>query len=130
MRRFPVITSYSIHYTKLYDLRVLVITKADEAAETNTNYAQGGIIAGKEDRPATRADAELLARDILEAGCRWNDPEAVRFLASEGPDLAVDFLARDAGITFSRGRDGSYDYTGEAAHSERRILHFEDHTGA
>ncbi len=110
-------------------LRVLVITKADEAAETNTNYAQGGIIAGKEDRPATRADAELLARDILEAGCRWNDPEAVRFLASEGPDLAVDFLARDAGITFSRGRDGSYDYTGEAAHSERRILHFEDHTG-
>ncbi len=110
-------------------LRALVITKADAVEETNTNYAQGGIIAGKEGRRGTPEEAALLAADVLEAGCGWNDPEAVRLLASEGPDLAVEFLARRAGIAFSRNSSGKWDYTEEAAHSERRILHFEDHTG-
>lgn len=110
-------------------LRVLVVTKADSIEETNTNYAQGGIIAGKEDRKATAADADLLAKDIFAAGCDYNNPEAVRALAADGPDLAVEFLARRARVPFSRNSRGEWDYTGEAAHSERRILHFEDHTG-
>lgn len=110
-------------------LKVLVITKADTIEETNTNYAQGGIIAGKENRGETPEEAALLARDILEAGCRWNNAEAVRLIAEAGPDLAVDFLARRAGVPFSRNAKGEWDYTGEAAHSERRILHYEDHTG-
>jgi L-aspartate oxidase len=105
-------------------LDVLVITKQDRIEETNTNYAQGGIIAD----PAG-SDSELLERDVLEAGCRINNHEAVRLFAHEASPLVYDFLIDRIGTRFSHKADGSYDYTEEAAHSIRRILHFEDHTG-
>lgn len=105
-------------------LSVLVLSKADSALETNTNYAQGGIIAsGQGDSP------ELLAKDILEAGCHYNYIPAVEVLASQGPKAVYDFLADKAGVPFDRGPDGNFDYTEEAAHSSRRILHYEDHSG-
>ncbi|MBN1520256.1 MAG: L-aspartate oxidase [Spirochaetales bacterium] len=105
-------------------LDVLVLSKADSPAETNTNYAQGGIIArGRDDSP------ELLAKDVLEAGVQLNKQDAVRLLAEEGPDLVYSFLVDKVGVAFSRDSDGGLDYTEEAAHSSRRILHFEDHTG-
>jgi L-aspartate oxidase len=105
-------------------MHVLVITKAEEIWECNTHYAQGGIIAWNgNDNP------ELLARDIYEAGCHYNNKEAVTLLAREGPRLVFDFLIDTVGVPFSRGRDGDYDYTEEAAHSVRRILHAQDHTG-
>ena len=44
-------------------VRVLLLTKADEPAECNTRYAQGGIIYfGKRDSPGA------LVRDVLSAG--------------------------------------------------------------
>ena len=53
-------------------LNVVVITKNDDIGETNTNYAQGGIIAWK------KGDTkEQLANDLLEAGCHYNNIEAV-----------------------------------------------------
>ncbi|MBN2811325.1 MAG: L-aspartate oxidase [Spirochaetales bacterium] len=105
-------------------LRVLVITKEDRIQETNTNYAQGGIIAAKEG-----SDPALLEKDILEAGCRLNNREAVSLFSREAPALVFDFLIDKVGTVFSKNDSGAYDYTEEAAHSERRILHFEDHTG-
>jgi len=105
-------------------LEVAILSKADNVEESNTNYAQGGIIARK---PGD--DAGKLAEDILAAGCRLNSREAVRTLSEEGPSLVFDFLIDKVGVEFSRTSAGDYDYTEEAAHSERRILHFEDHTG-
>lgn len=105
-------------------LDVLVITKADRVEQTNTNYAQGGIIARREGD-----SAELLAADITRAGCSYNSDDAVKLIAAEGPALVFDFLVDKVGVRFSAGADGSLDYTEEAAHSARRILHFEDHTG-
>jgi len=105
-------------------LDVLVITKQDRVEESNTNYAQGGIIAWREgDSP------EALARDVMEAGCRFNSAEAVKRFSEKAPRLVFDFLIDRVGAAFSRNSRGEYDYTEEAAHSERRILHFEDHTG-
>lgn len=105
-------------------LSVLVITKNERAEESNTHYAQGGIIAA-----APGDSADLLARDILEAGCHYNSTQAVEHFARKGPDLALKFLVDTLQVAFSRKEDGSFDFTGEAAHSIRRILHFEDHTG-
>ncbi|HOX91664.1 MAG TPA: L-aspartate oxidase [Spirochaetales bacterium] len=105
-------------------LDVLVISKADRAEETNTNYAQGGIIAWREGD-----SAELLAKDIFKAGCEYNGREAVELLSNEGPAMVFDLLVNKAKVPFSRAADGSLDYTEEAAHSARRILHYEDHTG-
>ena len=105
-------------------METLVLCKTEDPNETNTNYAQGGIIAAKEgDTP------EALARDIVAAGCGYNSAEAVRVFSEEGPQLALSVLAGKAGIEFSRDSSGAYDYTEEAAHAERRILHYADHTG-
>ncbi len=105
-------------------LNVVVLTKADRVEQTNTNYAQGGIIAWREGD-----SAEALASDIARAGCGYNSRDAVRLLAEEGPRLVFDFLIGKARIEFSKDSQGNLDYTEEAAHSARRILHFEDHTG-
>lgn len=105
-------------------LSVLVITKNSKIEESNTNYAQGGIIASApDDRP------ELLAKDILEAGCNINCLETVSRFSCEAPGTVQDFLASRVGVAFSRNKEGELDYTEEAAHSRRRIVHFEDHTG-
>ena len=59
-------------------LRVVVITKAPRAEESNTYYAQGGIVSfAPDDQP------ELLEEDILEAGDGIGDPAAVDILAEE-----------------------------------------------
>lgn len=105
-------------------LSVLVITKNSQIEESNTNYAQGGIIASAPDD-----DPELLEKDILDAGCSINCRETVERFSREAPQTVQDFLAKHVGVAFSRNDKGEFDYTEEAAHSRRRILHFEDHTG-
>ncbi|SDP60039.1 L-aspartate oxidase [Desulforhopalus singaporensis] len=109
---------------KEYGLNVVVITKESRIQETATNYAQGGIIAWKKsDSP------ELLEKDIIHAGCDVNSSEAVRLIVEKGPKLVFDFLIDRLGMDFSRSSGGELDYTEEAAHSTRRIIHYSDHTG-
>ena len=105
-------------------LKVALFTKSSDLTESNTNYAQGGIIAYKQGDTK-----ELLANDIFNAGSFYNNNDAVHLLAEEGPKLVFDFLINRVGMEFSKNNDGSCDYTEEAAHSERRILHYQDHTG-
>jgi choline dehydrogenase-like flavoprotein len=63
-------------------LRTVVITKEVRPEESNTFYAQGGIVSfAPDDKP------ELLKRDILEAGDSVGDPAAVDILVGEGPRL-------------------------------------------
>ncbi|MBF0228262.1 MAG: L-aspartate oxidase [Desulfamplus sp.] len=109
---------------KEHGFNTVAITKEDAANKTATYFAQGGIIAWEEaDTP------ELLKSDILRAGCGYNNLEAVKLLANKGPELVFDFLINKIGIEFTRTLAGELDYTEEAAHSRRRILHYSDHTG-
>src|SRR5690606_32111746 len=59
---------------------VTLITAAPDVVETNTVYAQGGIIL-----EATQRDPQSLIDDILEAGCGINYRPAVEQLAALGP---------------------------------------------
>jgi L-aspartate oxidase len=103
---------------------VVLLTKEDNPLETATYYAQGGIIAkNKQD------NCKLLKKDILIAGSYYNYQEAVELFAKEGPKLVFDFLIDKIGIEFSKTPAKELDYTEEAAHSLRRILHYEDRTG-
>ena len=105
-------------------LSVAVISKEEALRDTNTRWAQGGIVGrGETDSP------ELLVQDIMEAGAQMNSIEAVRLLASEGPALVDRYLAEKVGVPFSREPGGAIDLTMEAAHSVRRIYHAMDHTG-
>ncbi|HEU4794962.1 MAG TPA: FAD-dependent oxidoreductase, partial [Pyrinomonadaceae bacterium] len=104
--------------------QITVITRASDTRESNTRYAQGGIIGrGPDDT------AELLYEDIIAAGAGVSSPEAARILATEGPTLLNEVLERTAGVVFDHDDAGAPVWGQEAAHSRRRILHVGDATG-
>jgi len=109
---------------KVADLghKVCILTKKDRA-ESNTNYAQGGIAAvtSKDD------DFELHIRDTLEAGDGLCNEKVVRTIIEEGPER-IQELAR-MGVEFSQLDDGRVSLHREGGHSKRRILHVKDLTG-
>src|ERR1700690_4269185 len=74
--------------------RVAILTKKDRA-ESNTNYAQGGIAAvtSKED------SFEMHMRDTLEAGAGLCKESAVRTIVEEGPARIAELIA--LGIQFT-----------------------------
>jgi L-aspartate oxidase len=103
---------------------IILITREQDPHESNSRYAQGGIIGrGMDD------SADLLVADILAAGAGASLPKAARILAEEGPGLLQEVLVGTAGIAFDREKGGGIAYGKEGAHSRRRILHVGDGTG-
>ncbi len=104
--------------------RIILITRDINPHESNTRWAQGGIVErGPDD------SAGLLVKDILAAGAGASLPKAAQILADEGPVLLKKVLIETAGVQFDREPDGALSYGQEAAHSRRRILHVGDGTG-
>jgi L-aspartate oxidase len=103
---------------------VTIVTRAEEARESNTFYAQGGIVA----RPPGDSPEKLEA-DIRRAGDGLCSPEAVALLAREGPDLVRSLLIDELDVPFDRDGAG-FHWTLEGAHSVARVLHVKDATGA
>src|SRR5215203_2250085 len=104
--------------------QITIITRAVDVHESNTRYAQGGIIGlGPDD------SSELLFEDIVAAGAGVTSPTAARILADEGPLLLNEVLERTAHVEFDHTKDGAPVWGQEAAHSRRRILHVGDATG-
>jgi L-aspartate oxidase len=104
--------------------QITIITRARDSHESNTRYAQGGIIGrGPDD------SADLLYHDIIAAGAGVSSPEAARILADEGPLLLAQVLEQTAGVVFDHNENGDPTWGQEAAHSRRRILHVGDITG-
>ena len=108
--------------------RVAIVTKKDRA-ESNTNYAQGGIasVTSKED------SFEFHVRDTLEAGAGLCKEKVVRTIVEEGPARIAELI--ELGMKFSEreapSEDGGkeLDLGREGGHSKRRILHAKDVTG-
>jgi L-aspartate oxidase len=108
--------------------RVAIVTKKNRA-ESNTNYAQGGIAAvtSKED------SFELHVRDTLESGAGLCKEPVVRAIIEEGPARIAELIG--LGMQFSERPDPSptgarqLDLGKEGGHSMRRILHAKDITG-
>jgi L-aspartate oxidase len=104
--------------------RVALITKK-ELAESNTNYAQGGIAAVLADDDSY----DLHKRDTLTAGAGLCDEKAVTTLVENGPAAIAQLI--DFGVRFSAGEAGTgLDLGREGGHSKRRIAHAQDLTGA
>ncbi|MCA9962553.1 MAG: L-aspartate oxidase [Chloroflexota bacterium] len=105
-------------------IHVTVVTRAREPRESNTLYAQGGIIyRGTADSP------DLLVQDVLHAGAGHSYEPAARIMAEEGPALVRQLLVEKLGVPFDRTPDGSLQLIKEAAHSAERIVHAADATG-
>jgi L-aspartate oxidase len=104
--------------------KIILVTRVPDPHESNTRWAQGGIVyRGPDD------SAELLVEDILAAGAGASLPSAAEILADEGPKLIRETLIDLAGIEFDYEADGELSYGQEAAHSRRRIVHVGDGTG-
>jgi L-aspartate oxidase len=101
---------------------VAILTKKDKA-ESNTNYAQGGIASVT----SLNDDFESHIQDTLSAGDGLCDESVVRQIVAEGPG-SIDELMRQ-GVNFSQLEDGSVSLHREGGHSQRRILHVKDITG-
>jgi L-aspartate oxidase len=108
--------------------RVAIVTKKNRA-ESNTNYAQGGIAAviSKDD------SFELHVRDTLEAGAGLCHEDVVRTIVEEGPARVAELI--ELGMHFSEHADPQrpgekqLDLGKEGGHTRRRILHAKDVTG-
>ena len=104
------------------DYTVAIITKKTRA-ESNTNYAQGGIACVTSEGD----DFEFHVRDTLEAGAGLCDESVVREIINDGPARIQELI--DLGVHFSQLNDGRPSLGKEGGHSKRRILHVQDITG-
>jgi L-aspartate oxidase len=106
-------------------VHVVVATRSMNPEESNTLYAQGGIVyQGKDDSP------ELLAQDIQHAGAGYCNPQAVELLSHEGPRLVRSLLLEKLSIPFDTESNGEPSLVLEGGHSSARILHATDATGS
>ncbi len=104
--------------------QVAVVSKNSSLQESNTFYAQGGIVyQGLED------NADLRYKDIIRAGAGICNPVAVQIVSKEGPQAVKDLLIERFQVIFSKNKDNELDLTDEGAHSVRRIIHSFDTTG-
>ncbi len=103
--------------------KVCIVTKS-EAVEGATRYAQGGIAAVM----YTPDTYEKHIRDTMIAGDDLSDPGIVRITITESTSRIKELIA--LGVEFDKNSSGRYDLAKEGGHSEFRVLHHKDQTGA
>jgi L-aspartate oxidase len=102
--------------------RVVVITKK-RPADTNTNWAQGGVAAVL----ASDDSFEQHISDTLSAGDGLCDRSTVELCVNDGPAQVQRLL--DIGVRLARDATGNLDLGMEGAHTRHRVVHWEDVTG-
>ena len=100
---------------------VAIITKK-EKAESNTNYAQGGVAAVM----STVDSFDLHVSDTLSVGQGLCHRDAVEIMVREGPARLQELI--EVGVRFTQ-RGGTLDLGREGGHSANRIVHADDLTG-
>lgn len=103
--------------------KVCIITKA-RMEDCSTNYAQGGIAAVMYEPD----NFEKHVRDTMIAGAGYCNEEVVRMVVSEAPERIRELI--EMGVDFDKKPDGKLDMAMEGGHTEHRILHHKDSTGA
>lgn len=100
---------------------VAIVTKK-ESAESNTNYAQGGIAAviASDDR------FEFHIEDTMKAGGYLCHRDVVEMVVKEGPERIRELI--DIGVHFTQQGE-RLDLGREGGHSRHRIVHAADLTG-
>eukprot|EP00929_Paragymnodinium_shiwhaense_P037085 TRINITY_DN1981_c0_g1_i1.p1 TRINITY_DN1981_c0_g1~~TRINITY_DN1981_c0_g1_i1.p1 ORF type:complete len:634 (+),score=124.28 TRINITY_DN1981_c0_g1_i1:122-1903(+) len=113
-------------------LKVTVLSSSREPLDSNSYWAQGGIIyKGRKGEDS----ASMLEDDIKYAGAGKCVDSAVSRLASDGPRRVKQLLLGGLGkqgsanVPFDRDAQGNLKVCLEASHSAPRIIHWKDHTG-
>ncbi|MBF0205392.1 MAG: FAD-dependent oxidoreductase [Oligoflexia bacterium] len=103
-------------------LKIVIVTRENDPAETNTYWAQGGIV-------YARNNPELFIEDIKRASSYTSDLVATKLMAEISPRMVEEILIDKVRTDFSRDEAGGLKFTKEAAHSEKRIIFKGDYTG-
>ncbi|MBP5476121.1 MAG: L-aspartate oxidase [Paludibacteraceae bacterium] len=105
-----------------YRIAICCKTTLDEA---NTAKAQGGVASVTN---LLKDDFDKHIHDTMVAGDWLSDPAAVEQVVRNAPAQIAELV--HWGVNFDRNADGQYDLHREGGHSEFRILHHADDTGA
>lgn len=103
------------------DTKITIITKAT-IEESDSFLAQGGMCMLKNDE-----DYDSYFEDTMRAGHYENDKTSVDIMIRSSQDVVKDLV--NIGVDFEREADGSFCFTREGAHSDKRILYHKDITG-
>lgn len=106
------------------DKKITIVTKS-EKGECNTKYAQGGIATVWNKTVDT---FKQHIKDTLIAGDGICDEEIVQMVVEEAPERIEELIKW--GTDFDKNKDGSFALGKEGGHSQNRILHHKDITGA
>lgn len=104
--------------------KVALICKT-ELEDANTYFAQGGI-ASVTNTLVDNFDKHI--EDTMIAGDWISDRSAVEKVVREAPGQIKELI--NWGVDFDKNESGEYDLHKEGGHSEFRILHHKDNTGA
>ena len=116
--------SYALKVAEAKKGKIAILCKTT-LEEANTAKAQGGIASVTN---LLVDNFEKHIEDTMIAGDYISDPEAVKQVVMGGPQGIKDLLKW--GVNFDKKEDGSFDLHREGGHSEFRILHHADDTGA
>lgn len=97
---------------------LLLITKS-KLGESNSRYAQGGIVAVLEENK--KDSTSLHISDTLKAGAGLSDFNVTKFISENSDHVIKDLLK--FGVEFDKNEKNDFFLTLEAAHSVNRILH-------
>ena len=116
--------SYALKVAKAGKGRVCMICKTT-LDEANTSFAQGGV-ASVTNMKVDTFDKHIA--DTIIAGDYISDQKAVEQVVRKAPEQIQELVKW--GVNFDKKDDGSFDLHREGGHSEFRILHHADDTGA
>ncbi len=114
--------SYALKVAKSGRVALICKTTLEEA---NTFLAQGGV-ASVTNTMVDNFDKHI--EDTMVAGDFLSDREAVEKVVREAPSQIKELI--DWGVDFDKNEKGDFDLHREGGHSEFRILHHQDNTGA
>lgn len=103
------------------ELHITIISK-DTLEHSDSFLAQGGICMLKDD-----SDYDSFFEDTLRAGHYKNNKISVDLMIKSSPDVIKDLIGY--GVDFQRDENGNLAFTREGAHSDKRILFYQDTTG-
>ena len=116
--------SYALQIARTQRYRIALCCKTS-LEEANTAKAQGGIASVTN---LLVDNFEKHIEDTMIAGDFISDPAAVEQVVKNGPEGIRDLVKW--GVNFDKNEKGEFDLHREGGHSEFRILHHADDTGA
>ena len=116
--------SYALKVARAHKGKICLICKTT-LDEANTARAQGGIASVTN---VIVDDFEKHIQDTMIAGDYISDPAAVDQVVRMAPSQIKELV--EWGVNFDKTEDGLFDLHREGGHSEFRILHHADDTGA